>query len=496
MPTGTDLVAAGSGTDSTTYNPDLSAAAESVVLAWISSQDSDQSSAPSISVDGGGYTWTEAAAIEPAGSFWGWWFIGIGTPDASTVTITFGLTQNRCSWSVSEWVDVDTSSGAASAIVQGVGDNGSGTTGSVTLNSFADPANATVIGIVKGVRLNAWTWDGSLVELNTQVTDGENLRTGSAWLDGEDTSPSGTWTTTANWRAAALELAHASGATNHTRAAAVTGTGTVTASGLASRFGTASVAGTATVVAVGQRTAFGVAAVAGVGSVTAIGQRTALGAASVAGVGTITATGVRDGDKTGAASVAGTGTITAVGQRTALGVAAVSGVGTVAASGQRTATTSATITGTGTVTATGQRSAFATALITGTGTITAVGVKSAFRSAIITGTGTITASGFVPGVAIAITAKQPGRFYRFPTGPHLVLMPTGRGQTVGLHADEGWEKVSALFVYNTGEHESVMASMVGVWATHSGSAESTLTTAINERLQSLGYRGTSGRDLT
>ena len=159
-------------------------------------------------------------------------------------------------------------------------------------------------------------------------------------------------------------------------AAALSGTGTLTA--------TASTAGTQT----------GAAALSGTGDLTSAGTVTRLGGAALSGSGALAGAGTRT--TSGGAGLTGSGTLATAGIRTRSSDAALSGSGTLATAGTVTpgATYGAALTGTGLLATAGVRTRFGEVTLFGTGNLAATGFRSFDGSASLSGTGVLGADGY------------------------------------------------------------------------------------------------------
>lgn len=208
----------------------------------------------------------------------------------------------------------------------------------------------------------------------------------------------GTLGTSVDWNMSVVTFKGEAGGTTHFGAAALTGTGSLTAAGERTATGAAALSGAGSLSAAGQRTAIAAASLSGAGSLTAQGVRTTFGAAALSGVGTLAASGVRT--TFGAAALSGLGSLVASGTVTSpgtthFGAASLTGTGSLTASGQRTAIGSAALSGTGSLTAAGQRTAIGAASLSGQGSLTAQGVRTTFGAASLSGVGSLVASGVV-----------------------------------------------------------------------------------------------------
>lgn len=181
----------------------------------------------------------------------------------------------------------------------------------------------------------------------------------------------------------------------HYGAAALAGTGSLSASGTvthpaATVTGAANLGGSGALAATGAHVGIAVAALAGTGTLSATGTRVKLGAAALAGAGALSATGTRV--KVGAAALTGAGTLAAAGTRTRTGSAALSGAGTLSATGTRIRSGAAALSGLGALTAAGTRTTAGSASLHGAGSLAAAGTRTAVASVALHGTGQLTAS--------------------------------------------------------------------------------------------------------
>lgn len=100
--------------------------------------------------------------------------------------------------------------------------------------------------------------------------------------------------------------------------------------------------------------------------------------------------------------------------------------------------------------------------------------------------------------AVAILARQLGQFQRLNGRLHLARVR--RALRRGFGTDEGWERVSDVFVFDEdatgdGSFDQASAAVAQAWADHQGSDAATLKAAINEALDSYGFRHNDGSRL-
>lgn len=330
------------------------------------------SPAPSVAVSGCGLTWDLVVSNNDSGQRRAFIFRAVGSPTAGALTFTAtGNTPTGWAWSVVEFAGLDTS-----------GTNGSG---AVVQTAHGRPASATSISVAFPVTLTAGTVTSAAVGVAVQesptagagwaalgATNYASPATGflSEWANPGQQNIAASWTTasTSVYVGAEYKPAAAGGVTGAgalaTAAAALAGSGTLTATGAGSLTASpaaVSGAGTSSVTAAGSLSA-------------APATLAAAGAASLAGAGSLTAT---------AATLAAAGAV----------VTGVTGTGTLTA-------TAAALTATGAVTVTGAGGLTAPpAALTATG---AVGSASALRDITVT---------FGPGASRTFTATAASRTF-------------------------------------------------------------------------------------
>ena len=179
--------------------------------------------------------------------------------------------------------------------------------------------------------------------------------------------------------------------------ATLSGAGSLTADGVAVVFGAASLTGTGDLTADALRAVDGAAALTGTGDLSASGDRQVDGAATLEGAGDLSAEGVRSTD--GASALTGTGDLTAAGDRTLFAAATLTGAGDLSADGDVFDfwTGEATLPGSGTLVATGTRLVFAQAVLGASGDLSAEGVATKTAQAFLLGAGDLTAVGVIVG---------------------------------------------------------------------------------------------------
>jgi hypothetical protein len=198
-----DTVGGTSFATTSTYTP----ASNSLLIACI--QFSNQ--ATPTSVTGHGVTWTRLSftrTLDVTHQLEVYVADSGASPTSAAVTINFSLSRNGCSITEYEVTGVDLSGGVAAAIVQNPTNNGSGTSGSVTLASAGAAANRPIAFFVHLAneattpRTN-WTEpagsDGSYFNPST----GAEVQYRS---DTFETTASASWSSSSLWRGVALEL--------------------------------------------------------------------------------------------------------------------------------------------------------------------------------------------------------------------------------------------------------------------------------------------------
>jgi len=121
-----------------------------------------------------------------------------------TITITYSSGPGQCEWSVYKILGADTGGvNGADAIVQAPAiATGTGTTGSKVLAALSS-ANNMAVGAIVHANANLSTPDSDFVEIHDVTVESRSLQT---LYKINDTTPSGTWTTSAAWGALAIEI--------------------------------------------------------------------------------------------------------------------------------------------------------------------------------------------------------------------------------------------------------------------------------------------------
>lgn len=350
-------------------------------------------------------------------------------------------------------------------IVQAVtaGDDAGGTSGGVTLSAFANASNACILfGWKERWEEHSMAVDSPLSIVGSSVVaNTENSRSIVGLYAGEDTTPSFSYTTAADWIAIGLEVAAAAGGTDATALPGAIGLTVTTPTPAATGSGQASpgvVAATSAMPAPSASGA-GTASPGVVSPVLAVPQATAAGDAVASPATIATVIDVLAPQATGAGN-ATPGVITLV-----------------VATPTATAAGSATA-GPGSI-------GMTVTLPTPAGAGTALATPGVIE---------ITLSVPTPSggeLVVVITARVVGQFWRNEGRLHAI--PLGTGLRWGMRGTG--EAASDPFVYNQGTISDVMDQMDAEWAAHSGADAAVLKAAVNARLNALGYRGVDGEML-
>ncbi|HEX7098955.1 MAG TPA: hypothetical protein VF377_06915 [Acidimicrobiia bacterium] len=99
---------------------------------------------------------------------------------------------------------------------------------------------------------------------------------------------------------------------------------------------------------------------------------------------------------------------------------------------------------------------------------------------------------------LEILAEQLGQFQRLSGRLHLARVR--RGLRRGFRIDEGWDRVSDVFVFDEddtskGSFDQAMAAVAQAWADHQNDDEATLRAAVNAALDAFGFRAPDGSRL-
>lgn len=126
---------------------------------------------------------------------------GTGTPSGTTLTLDFGgVTHTGCGVSLSDWVDVNTTT----PIVQSGTATGTSTTGLVTLGSA--PTSGAVWGSFTHFANEAVVAGASFTLIGSVAGSTPNTGYGSDYQLANDQTVDMTWTTSAEWFGVAVEL--------------------------------------------------------------------------------------------------------------------------------------------------------------------------------------------------------------------------------------------------------------------------------------------------
>lgn len=216
----TSLAGASSGSNATSYaTASITPTANRLVIATVVS--SGANGLPDPTLTGNGLTWVLIVGAESGDTtndIHTSVYRAMGaSPSAGVVTIDFGgVTMARCSWSIVETPDIDTSgTNGSGAIVQSkVAAATSGTAGTADFdNAFGDAANnAAYSAIGNRNAAEAITPEAGFTELHDLSVETQMLET--MWRLGEDQTPAPTWATSARWAQVVVEIkAVAAGAT-------------------------------------------------------------------------------------------------------------------------------------------------------------------------------------------------------------------------------------------------------------------------------------------
>jgi hypothetical protein len=204
-----------------------------------------------------------------------------------------------------------------------------GDPGTLTATGYTQPAGATVANSSGTIRFAA--------ALYRETTTSETPSAALSWVTSR--------------AAAAAIAAYGKPVTATTGAAALTGTGSLSAAGVHQGRAAAALTGAGTLASGGRQDVHAAAALTGTGSLSATGRRIVPDGASLFGTGSLSASGKRT--RFGAAALTGAGTLAASGVRRRSGAAALTGAGSVSAAGVVTHTAAAALHGRGGLMATG-----------------------------------------------------------------------------------------------------------------------------------------------
>lgn len=188
----THLTTSSSGTDATSYTTaSISPTADRLVLVAVYGGN-DTAGSPEPTVTGAGMTWV-TVLTNPAVTDSGQRitvFRGLSaSPGSGALTIDFGVTEiDRCSWSITEFENVDlTGTNGSGAVVQSVANDADATTSlTVTLAAFGSTDNATY-GAISLANNTAITQGTGFTELG-EADGPEAGSIESQWRNDNDTS--------------------------------------------------------------------------------------------------------------------------------------------------------------------------------------------------------------------------------------------------------------------------------------------------------------------
>jgi hypothetical protein len=194
--TATHLTTSGSDSSLSSYaTASISPTANRLVLLAVTSNFTATPNQPTVS--GAGLTWVVVATkldSDPSRRVTVFRALS-ASPSSGVLTIDFaGQGQSRCSWSVSEFANVDrTGTNGSNAIVQSASNTNQGTTASgitVTLGAFGNANNATYGAVRTGSPL-AITPGSGFTELGE--FDGSATTIETEWKNSNDTSVDWSW---------------------------------------------------------------------------------------------------------------------------------------------------------------------------------------------------------------------------------------------------------------------------------------------------------------
>lgn len=203
---GTHLSSSFSDADATSYETaSITPTAGSLGLVAVASRTSG--TAPIPTVTGCDLTWVQVATSSSAATRRLTVLRALGTPTTGALTISFGAdSQLSGAWSIAEFAGVDTSgANGAGAVVQSVTNTGTATSGSVTLAAFERSANATygAFGFQANETANAGNGFNKLGQGSAATPA---LTAMSEWRNDTDTSVDAAWTTSVIWHGIAIEI--------------------------------------------------------------------------------------------------------------------------------------------------------------------------------------------------------------------------------------------------------------------------------------------------
>jgi fibronectin-binding autotransporter adhesin len=319
-----------------------------------------------------------------------WWAVTTSSPGSGTVTINTGASPAASHIAIVEFTGIDTTTPMTGYI----GPVGSASaTGTLTLTAAPTTADVTYsVAASRNDTNGATAGSGMTLHLNAwHASPSAGLSTQQRTSSTSTSVPYAGLGTVWN-SVMAFNVKVASGVTNYTGTATVSGTATNSSAGVVGKVAAATLAATAAITAAGT-----------VGG----GATNYDGTASIAASSTITTAGVVG--KSSTASIAGTDAVTAAGVVGRSTTAAVAGTSTITTAGAVGKSSSATLAGSDSITAAGSVGKSSGATLAATGSITAAGTVTSGSAdgATYAGTVTITAAGSVArssGASLAATS--------------------------------------------------------------------------------------------
>lgn len=223
-----ELTSAYDNSDATGYTTaSISPAANSLLVVFWSTR--ENTTAPAITVSGGGLTWVESEPEQVDGiSAIGSWYAQCGgSPGSFTLSLSCdgGVTAIGCAWAVLQVAGHDTSTPIVQSPIAGTGSTG--TTATVTFASLAGSSNAQLLHAIHRAN-EAQSAEAGWTAGTARNGSGPNYSSLATWkIASADLSATQTWTTSARWQAQGLEIQAAGGS--------VTGSAAVTLQGVTSQ---------------------------------------------------------------------------------------------------------------------------------------------------------------------------------------------------------------------------------------------------------------------
>jgi len=211
-------IAESTGTDGASFTTTgtLNPVANKLYLAVVTNSKTTPAIPDPVSLTGGGLTWTQvASSTHTALRLTVFRALSASPGAAATLTASAqgGVSQTGWTIIVVELDGIDTSGvNGAGAIVQSVaGDGGSALGGSLTLAAFGDPTNNAAFAAWEHQAAEATTPEAGWTELAdiTRTTPSRGAET--EWRTGQDTTPTASWATSADWVGVAVEIKAAPG---------------------------------------------------------------------------------------------------------------------------------------------------------------------------------------------------------------------------------------------------------------------------------------------